>query len=59
MAVSNISQSPPITPVTPNTAAQMLPAKRGPDGDTPAVEAAENAATRAAEKIGGGFSKKV
>jgi hypothetical protein len=61
-SISGVSSNPAaaihVASTATNTTAKP-PQKLSPDGDTPAVEAAESAATRAAEKAGGGFNKKV
>jgi hypothetical protein len=59
MSVSGIAGNTVPTPaVHAKPAAQPKPAL-APDGDTPAVEAAETAATKLAEIKGGGSAKRV
>lgn len=48
-----------ISAISNHVAATIAPAQRAaPDGDSPAVEAAETAATKQAEKQNGGFEPK-
>ena len=60
MSISGVSSNPAAAIQVASAATTAKPPQKlAPDGDTPAVEAAESAATRAAEKAGGGFNKKV
>jgi len=54
-AISSISHALATKPQSVSAPLQKRPA----DGDTPAVEAAENASTQAAEKRNGGFLNKL
>ena len=53
LAAAPVSYQPPAASVAPAT-----PVKAAADGDSPAVEAAETAATKKAEALGGGFAAK-
>jgi hypothetical protein len=60
MTIPSVSSGAAATILTPTkTAATAVAQRPATDGDSPAVEAAESAATKQAEKAGGGFSKLV
>ena len=56
--MSSVSSVPPPAAVPPVQQSTPSTAKRAPDGDTQAQEAAETNAAKRAEKLNGGFAPK-